>query len=117
MSKLVFKNDNERDEYRYATRYGFEVEKKPLQFRLIGDEDWRDAHWCMWEWNRYEYRIKPSEVIKEVPVVPVLVNNQVVWVTTDKADALLKVGGKMIERFVTRNKVRTAIIKEVVSGY
>lgn len=101
------------EERRYQVRVGFERDKKELQFRRRDDPKWHDATWTRWEWDEYDYRLKPENpVFEEIAIYPVLCpNKSVAWVTKDSMKHLLNYGYRKITRFVTRDKVRHAVIE------
>ena len=99
------------DSHRYNVRYAFEHEGAALQYRLIGGVEWRDATWSRWDWNKYEYRIKPELEVVEVQLDAYLQNGRVVWATEETGRGILLAGGEKILKFVTKNKRRTVLIE------
>ncbi len=101
------------DDRRYTIRAGFERDNKVLQYRKRGEAEWNLAHWCDWDWVTYDYRLKPEEPKQiEVAVFPMMsTNGLVAWVTESKVVAHESVGYRKILRFVTRNRVRHAVLE------
>ena len=105
---MVSDQEMEIAKYRFEVRYRFEHGEK-LQYRTRGSIEWKDATWCKWEWGIYEYRIKPEVKEVKVPIYPYLTDmGIVVWANTDykRPDSWTP-----IERFVTKDKVRHAVIR------
>ena len=99
----------------YAEKARFEVKLRfengeKLQYRPLGSDEWKDATWSKWQWDRYEYRIKPEPVIAEIAVIPYLNidTGVIVWV-----DSRVEVGNYLarVIKFVTRKGVRHAVIE------
>jgi hypothetical protein len=118
MTNVYSKSRGLIEEHRYQVRKAFE-EGAPLQYKLINAKEWSEAFWCGWEWDKYDYRIKPKETVKvekAVPLHPYLLNGSVVWHTTER---VLYNKSRRLEayqpilRFRTTGGVRHAIIEEV----
>jgi hypothetical protein len=97
---------------RWNVRDAFENNNAKLQYRLLSEDTWRNAHWCDWEWHKYDYRIAPEQLEDILFPLVCFLNSfgEVVWVSQDKATHAANKGWRPIKRFVTLNKVRHAVV-------
>ncbi len=102
------------NDYRFQTRLGFEVLGKRLQYRARGNDTWKEARWCDWDWVTYEYRLKPEKETVEVnvPLVAALgrLTGAVYWIAQEHLPQYNKVDYIPIKRFITIDKQRHAVI-------
>lgn len=93
---------------RVEVQFRFEQGEK-IQYRKVGTSEWKEAYWSDWKWDQYDYRIRPADVEVEIPLVCYMDTNGLVhWV--DASWCIIPKNWRPIKRFVTRNKVRCAVI-------
>jgi len=96
----------------YEIRNRFE-NGEPLEFRRKGTAIWYPADWSKWEWDVFDYRIRPKVEMEEVRivVVPLLSQGQVVWLTEEMAKRVIAAGNaEYIDKFRTYVGKRCAYV-------
>jgi hypothetical protein len=92
---------------RWEVQHAFENSIR-IQYRKLKTEIWKEAYWSDWEWDKYEYRIKPADLEVEIPLMCVMDAVGIIhWIN---ADATIPGNWRKVKRFVTRNKVRHAVV-------
>jgi hypothetical protein len=99
----------------FEIRVAFQMDKAPLEYRKRGTTEWNRAYWSDWDWETYEYRIKPNDpkASDPIPLVPVLYEGIVYWMSVDKFNEFKTKWPKLtskIDKFRTIGGVRNAIL-------